>query len=302
MRGVEGDDGPPLTAPWGFRDGYMARTPERRRLARQHCEIARWLDPAGPGHLRAADGATGGAARTAPAPPPRGRSSPPPRSPAAAAEGSAGPNYNSRHAAFLTRLVTGRAWILERPPSGARAGRGAVSGFHYGTDGTFPGCIFAEAADRAELVSTVAIERDVPAMCRDLQKVARCRTSSASCGRPPDARRAPARSRFPIIGSPGRLRAGVSDGNRAWFVCQGDGLPGRTRIEEARARSPGVRASALPGRPRRDARLAALTRRLRANRSSGPAGSLRVERLPFIPWTSASIWSAVSVSRKSRRP
>lgn len=40
MRGAEGDDGPTLTALRGFRDGYMARTPERRRLVRQYYEIA----------------------------------------------------------------------------------------------------------------------------------------------------------------------------------------------------------------------------------------------------------------------
>ncbi len=39
-RGTEGDDGPTLTALRGFRDGYMARTPERRRLVRQYYDIA----------------------------------------------------------------------------------------------------------------------------------------------------------------------------------------------------------------------------------------------------------------------
>ena len=67
----------------------------------------------------------------------------------AAAESGAGPNYSSHDAAFFARLVTGRAWILERPHAGARAGRGAVSGFHYGTDGTFRGCAFAGGAHRS---------------------------------------------------------------------------------------------------------------------------------------------------------
>ena len=63
----------------------------------------------------------------------------------AAADGRAQPNYSSHDAAFFARLVTGRAWILERPHG---AGRGWVSGFHHAGDGSFRGCIFADGIHR----------------------------------------------------------------------------------------------------------------------------------------------------------
>ena len=57
---------------------------------------------------------------------------------------------------------------------------------------------------------------------------------------------------FSIIGTPGRLRAGVSDGTRAWFVREGDRLPGAGAVERIAARPPGVHAggAALPYGPR----------------------------------------------------
>ena len=57
---------------------------------------------------------------------------------------------------------------------------------------------------------------------------------------------------FSIIGTPGRLRAGVSDGMRAWFVREGDRLPGAGVVERIAARPPGVHAggTALPYGPR----------------------------------------------------
>ena len=57
---------------------------------------------------------------------------------------------------------------------------------------------------------------------------------------------------FSIIGTPGRLRAGVSDGTRAWFVREGDRLPGAGAVERIAARPPGVHAGgvALPYGPR----------------------------------------------------
>ena len=51
----------------------------------------------------------------------------------------------------------------------------------------------------------------------------------------------PAYAWFSILGTPGRLRAGVSDGRRVWFVREGDRLPGAVRIERITARPPGVR-------------------------------------------------------------
>ena len=149
------------------------------------------------------------------------------------------------------------------------------------------GALFAEAAGRADLVSALAIEREVLAMCRDRQKVVgeilrlegelRSAARSAAPPAPPAAPplradtdvlagaagdgapaprpAAPAYAWFSILGSPGRLRAGVSDGAGAWFVREGDELPGGARIEEIRARPPGVRAGggALPYRPRQSA-------------------------------------------------
>ena len=57
---------------------------------------------------------------------------------------------------------------------------------------------------------------------------------------------------FSIIGTPGRLRAGVSDGTRAWFVREGDRLPSAGAVERIAARPPGVHAggAALPYGPR----------------------------------------------------
>lgn len=149
------------------------------------------------------------------------------------------------------------------------------------------GALFAEAAGRADLVSALAIEREVLAICRDRQKVvgeilrleAELRSAArraappappaalplradtdvlagaAGDGAPAPRPAAPAYAWFSIIGSPGRLLAGVSDGARAWFVREGDELPGGARIEEIRARPPGVRAGgdALPYRTRRSA-------------------------------------------------
>ena len=60
---------------------------------------------------------------------------------------------------------------------------------------------------------------------------------------------------FSIIGTAGGLRAGVGDGDRVWFVREGDRLPGAVVIEEIRAQPPGVLAAgageaSLPYRPR----------------------------------------------------
>ena len=51
----------------------------------------------------------------------------------------------------------------------------------------------------------------------------------------------PAYAWFSILGTPGRLRAGVSDGRRVWFVREGDRLPGAVLIQRITARPPGVR-------------------------------------------------------------
>ena len=45
---------------------------------------------------------------------------------------------------------------------------------------------------------------------------------------------------FSIIGSGDRLVAGVSDGDRVWFVREGDSLPGKVEVGLISARPPGV--------------------------------------------------------------
>ena len=66
---------------------------------------------------------------------------------------------------------------------------------------------------------------------------------------------APRYSWFTIVGMAGDLRAGVTDGQRVWFVREGDPLPGDVRVGRIAARPPGVQIegaddSALPYRPR----------------------------------------------------
>ena len=46
---------------------------------------------------------------------------------------------------------------------------------------------------------------------------------------------------FSIVGMSGDLRAGVTDGQRVWFVREGDALPGAVRVGRIAARPPGVR-------------------------------------------------------------
>ena len=45
---------------------------------------------------------------------------------------------------------------------------------------------------------------------------------------------------FSILGMAGDLRAGVTDGQRVWFVREGDPLPGDVRVGRIAARPPGV--------------------------------------------------------------
>ena len=59
---------------------------------------------------------------------------------------------------------------------------------------------------------------------------------------------------FSIIGTAGDLRAGIGDGNRIWFVREGDRLPGDVLITGIGTRPPGVHVggageAALPYRP-----------------------------------------------------
>ena len=77
-----------------------------------------------------------------------------------------------------------------------------------------------------------------------------------------DTPKPPAWSWFSIIGTAGALRAGVSDGAHAWFVREGDRLPGGVTVERIDARPPGVHVDgdgnvALPYRPRPDGAIPA---------------------------------------------
>ena len=61
---------------------------------------------------------------------------------------------------------------------------------------------------------------------------------------PEPAKTPPKRPRygwFSIVGMSGDLRAGVTDGQRVWFVREGDALPGAVRVGRIAARPPGVR-------------------------------------------------------------
>ena len=71
----------------------------------------------------------------------------------------------------------------------------------------------------------------------------------------PSAAQAPAYSWFSIIGTAGDLRAGIGDGERVWFVREGDRLPGEVLITGIGTEPPGVRTggtgeASLPYRPR----------------------------------------------------
>ena len=77
-----------------------------------------------------------------------------------------------------------------------------------------------------------------------------------------DAPKPPSWSWFSIIGIAGDLRAGISDGARAWFVREGDRLPGAVTVERIAVRPPGVHVggadeAALPYRPRPDGAIPA---------------------------------------------
>lgn len=51
---------------------------------------------------------------------------------------------------------------------------------------------------------------------------------------------APVYGWFSIIGTPGRLRVGVTDGERVWWLGEGERVPGGPVIERIVARPPGV--------------------------------------------------------------
>ena len=152
--------------------------------------------------------------------------------------------------------------------------------------------LLAGATERTDAASALAIERETLTLCRERQEIVtrifqleeeltallgKPEDSPATApaeetdaaprvisqlgslggiGQPAPSRKAaeppPSYAWFSIIGTPGRLRAGVSDGRRAWFVREGDRLPGAGVVERIAARPPGVHAGgvALPYGPR----------------------------------------------------
>ena len=92
-------------------------------------------------------------------------------------------------------------------------------------------------------------------------------TAEAATAAPAPAPYSPAYSWFSIVGTAGDLRAGIGDGERIWFVREGDSLPGGVTVARIAVRPPGVhvdgavegalpygpRPSAITG-PRRDAK------------------------------------------------
>ena len=79
-----------------------------------------------------------------------------------------------------------------------------------------------------------------PAPALDLDSILLARPDPAA-----EAAASPPYAWFTILGTPGALRAGITDGTRLWYVGEGDRLPGGARVGRIAARPPGV---ALAGR------------------------------------------------------
>ena len=146
--------------------------------------------------------------------------------------------------------------------------------------------LLAGAAEREDVLSALAIERETLKLCHERQLIvtgifeteARLRALRAPAvpaamtpapavpavvpqlgaapSAPKPAKAAAVQPRygwFSIVGMAGDLRAGVTDGRRTWFVREGDPLPGGIRVGRIAARPPGVRiegGGALPYRER----------------------------------------------------
>ena len=118
-----------------------------------------------------------------------------------------------------------------------------------------------ESAARAHSAVAPIVKESTPV------RVVRHLSLSPDRAEPAEAARAdtpkpPAWSWFSIIGMAGALRAGVSDGAHAWFVREGDSLPGGVTVERIATRPPGVHVSGeneagIPYRPRPDGAIPA---------------------------------------------
>ena len=138
------------------------------------------------------------------------------------------------------------------------------------TPAPLPGCpkallgeMLAEATEGDGAVAALAIEREALVLCAQREEAVkrvltlegevrallpRPAASAAEPRRPAPAR--PSYGWFSIVGSGDRLRAGVTDGRRAWFVRPGDLLPGGARIGAVRPSGAVLSGGAvLPYRP-----------------------------------------------------
>ena len=126
--------------------------------------------------------------------------------------------------------------------------------------------LLAMATEQNDIVSALGLERETLRLCRDRQQIVaeihrlegELRSLQAVSEPAPPARIElpeesvrPDWSWFSIIGGPGHLQAGLTDGRGIWFVREGDDLPHSVRVRTISARPPGVRLSsgAVPYRP-----------------------------------------------------
>ena len=125
--------------------------------------------------------------------------------------------------------------------------------------------MLAEASDGTGTIAALAIEREALALCARREEAVKrvlalegevralrpaAPVPAAEPRRPAPAPPRPSWGWFSILGSGDRLRAGVTDGRRAWFVRPGDRLPDGTRIGAVRpsgVKLPG--GGVLPYRP-----------------------------------------------------
>ena len=112
-------------------------------------------------------------------------------------------------------------------------------------------------AEPATVNRSPTVAATVPSVMPQLNTVP-AKLPAPSTAPPKSTKAAPAAPRygwFSIIGMADDLRAGVTDGQRVWFVREGDPLPGDVRVGRIAARPPGVQIegsddSALPYRAR----------------------------------------------------
>ena len=111
-------------------------------------------------------------------------------------------------------------------------------------------------AESAAVNRSPTVSAAVPSVMPQLNTVP-AKLPAPSTAPPKSTKAAPTAPRygwFSIVGMAGDLRAGVTDGQRVWFVREGDPLPGDVRVGRIVARPPGVQIegagdSALPYRP-----------------------------------------------------